>query len=60
MSPARFKAIRQALGWSAAKMGQEMGVHGVSIFRWENGTRAVEGPAAKLAERIALDHNLDI
>ncbi|MGA9764601.1 MAG: helix-turn-helix domain-containing protein [Rhodomicrobium sp.] len=52
MPAERFKAIRRSLGWSASRMGKAMGVDGRSVFRWENGERAIEGPAAVLAALI--------
>ncbi len=59
MTAHAFRHMRKQLGWSAARMGEEMGVDGRSVFRWESGERALEGPAAKLAQKIAKEQGLN-
>lgn len=48
MTPADFRAIRLALGLSAKKMAEALGVCERSIWYWESGTRRVPKPIANL------------
>ena len=36
-SPARIRALRDALGWSQNDLAQYLGVGQVSVWRWEKG-----------------------
>ena len=47
MTPVQFKSARRALGLSAAKMAQALGVaSGRTIRRWEAGESGIPGPTA--------------
>jgi DNA-binding transcriptional regulator YiaG len=53
--PAMAKAIREAAGVSQVRLAAELGVHRMTIARWEQGTRTPTGAsrasyAAVLAE----------
>lgn len=53
MSPAAFKAIRQASGRSVRQMATTLRIADEStIRRWEKGERAVSGPASILMELL--------
>ncbi|WP_434316383.1 helix-turn-helix domain-containing protein [Leifsonia sp. P73] len=42
-SPDLARAIRRAAGVSQVRMGIELGVHRLTIARWESGERAPQG-----------------
>jgi len=49
MTPAEFKAIRRALGYSQEGVAELMGVaSGRTLRRWEAGDRNIPGPVVKL------------
>ena len=48
MTPAAFRAWRQGLGLTAMGAAVALGVAVSTIYRWENGSRPVPGPVAKL------------
>lgn len=43
-SPDKRKAIRKAADVSQERVGKELGVHRVTVARWEDGTRNPRGP----------------
>lgn len=45
-SPAVARAIRQAAGVSQIEVARELGVHPVTVARWEAGTRRPGGETA--------------
>lgn len=49
-SPGLARAIRQSAGVSQARIAHELGVHPVSVARWEAGTRT---PRGELRRRYA-------
>lgn len=49
-SPAAARAIRLAAGVSQARIAAELGVHPVTVTRWETGRRR---PGGDLAQRYA-------
>ncbi len=54
-SPAMAKLIRQQAGVSQTRLAKELGVHYITVLRWENGSRVPRGEtraryAALLAE----------
>ena len=63
MTPAQFKAGRNALGLSQHEMAQKMlmGVNAwQSILRWEKGTSKVPGPAEYAIRRMMDDAGVDL
>jgi DNA-binding XRE family transcriptional regulator len=52
MTPATFKAIRNRLGWSQARLGQEVGVGGRHIRMIEAGDRQASGPLVVLMQKL--------
>ena len=48
MTSLEFKAIRQSLGLSAAKLAEALGVCLRSIWYWESGARKIPEPVARL------------
>lgn len=55
MTPDEFKAARQALGYSQARMAEALGVHLRTAWRWERGERAIPEPVARLIDRMLED-----
>jgi DNA-binding transcriptional regulator YiaG len=47
--PAELRALRHQLGWSAERMGREVGFSFASILNWEKGrTRPIPSAVEKL------------
>jgi DNA-binding transcriptional regulator YiaG len=57
--PAKAKAIREAAGISQGRLAQELGVHRVTLTRWESGERRPRGRSkiayAELLESLRLE-----
>lgn len=51
-SPALARAIREAAGVSQDRLAEELGVHRVTVARWEAGTRRPQG--RRLAAYLSL------
>ena len=52
MTSAAFRAARKALGLSAKKMAEALGVCQRSIWYWESGDRKVPEPVARLLKLL--------
>lgn len=55
-SPKFARAIRQAAGVSQVRLAAELGVHRMTIARWESGERRPQGQ--HLLAYVALLHDL--
>lgn len=53
--PQALRHLRRWLGWSGVKLGELLGVTEVTVSRWENGHRGVDGNAFALVARVALE-----
>jgi transcriptional regulator with XRE-family HTH domain len=57
--PARARAVRAAAGVSQARMADELGVHRVTLARWESGKWTPRGDSrvayAQLIEALRLE-----
>jgi len=47
------RRLRKRLGLTQAKFARLLGVHRVSVARWETGATEVQAPMAKLIRMIA-------
>lgn len=47
------KKLRASLGWTYARMGEELGVAHTTVMRWESGERRVRANNIKLLQVIA-------
>jgi transcriptional regulator with XRE-family HTH domain len=58
-SPAKARAIREAAGISQERLAEEVGVHRVTVARWELGERHPRGRSkiayAELLESLRLE-----
>ena len=52
MMPHEFKGERAATGLTQAALAKLLGVHPVTVARWETGTRRIPEMAARLLKRI--------
>ena len=52
VKPAELQRIREALGLTQAQLAEEIGVHRVTVAKWEAGDRAIPEPVARLVQRI--------
>lgn len=48
MTGAEVKRIRQALGLTQQKFADRLGVHKVTLAKWETDAQGMRGPAARL------------
>jgi transcriptional regulator with XRE-family HTH domain len=52
VKPAELQRIREALGLTQAQLADEIGVHRVTVAKWETGDRTIPEPVARLVQRI--------
>jgi DNA-binding transcriptional regulator YiaG len=50
--PAEFKRIRESLALTQAQFAEAIGVHRVTVAKWEAGDRGIPEPVARLVTRI--------
>ena len=53
MTPEEIKSLRQSLDLSQEKFAQKIGVHKITVSRWECGKITPRGLAQKALERLA-------
>jgi DNA-binding transcriptional regulator YiaG len=56
VTPAEFKRIRARLGLTQAAIADAIGVHRVTVAKWEAGDRGIPEPVARLLKRIQAEH----
>ena len=59
VKPGDFRRIREALGRTQEAMAETLGVHRVTIAKWESGERGIPEPVARLISRLQEDHMRD-
>jgi transcriptional regulator with XRE-family HTH domain len=52
MEPEELRRLRERLGWTQGALADALGVHRVTVAKWEAGDRGIPEPVARLAERI--------
>jgi transcriptional regulator with XRE-family HTH domain len=52
LSPGEIKTIREALGMSQVKFASLLGVHPLTVSRWERGEVTPDGATARLLEAL--------
>ncbi len=55
MTSAQLKRIRSELTLSQQRLADELGVHRVTVAKWEAGDRRIPNPVARLLQRMLLD-----
>jgi repressor LexA len=55
MTPEELKRIREKLGLTQEALAEALGVHRVTLAKWEAGTHNVPEPVARLVERLRDD-----
>ena len=53
MTPEEVKALRQAQGFTQEKFARKIGVHKLTVSRWERGEISPVGMSLKALERMA-------
>jgi DNA-binding transcriptional regulator YiaG len=51
-APDAARQIREAAGVSQARLAEELGVHELTVHRWEAGTRTPHGPLRRAYARL--------
>ena len=52
MQAAEVRRLRKRLGLTQARFGRLLGVHRVTVARWETGAAEVQAPMAKLIRLV--------
>jgi len=52
VKPEELKRIRETLGLTQEEFADEIGVHRVTVAKWEAGDRNIPEPVARLVQRI--------
>lgn len=55
VKPVELKRIREELGMTQAQLAEAIGVHRVTVAKWEAGDRGIPEPVSRLIERIRSD-----
>ena len=55
VKPNELSRIREELGLTQEALADEVGVHRVTVARWESGARAIPEPVARLIEKIRAE-----
>jgi transcriptional regulator with XRE-family HTH domain len=55
MKPDELKRIRTRLGFTQDQLADEIGVHRVTVAKWEAGSRGIPEPVARLVQRIQAE-----
>ena len=53
MTPAHLKALRTKLGWSQARLAEQLGVRSNTVARWEQGVHPISPLVTKLLATLA-------
>jgi len=49
----QVKRIREALGWTQYEFARRLGVHPVTVAKWETDAQGMRGPAVRLIALLA-------
>jgi transcriptional regulator with XRE-family HTH domain len=55
VSGAELERLRTAMGLSQRALAEELGVHPMSVSKWERGVHSIPEPVARLVERLARE-----
>jgi DNA-binding transcriptional regulator YiaG len=50
-----LKAARARLGLTQAQLAAELGVHAMTVSKWETGQRGIPEPVARLMQRLVTE-----
>jgi transcriptional regulator with XRE-family HTH domain len=55
MDGEELKAARARLGFTQAQLAAELGVHAMTVSKWETGQRGIPEPVARLVQRLVAE-----
>ena len=55
VKPGELRRLRAELALTQTQLAEELGVHRVTVARWETGERGIPEPVARLLQRIRAD-----
>jgi DNA-binding transcriptional regulator YiaG len=55
MDAVEMKAARARLGLTQAQLAAELGVHAMTVSKWETGQRSIPEPVARLVQRLVAE-----
>lgn len=50
-----MKAARARLGLTQPQLAAELGVHAMTVSKWETGQRSIPEPVARLVQRLVAE-----
>ncbi len=50
-----MKAARARLGLTQGQLAAELGVHAMTVSKWETGQRGIPEPVARLVQRLVAE-----
>jgi DNA-binding transcriptional regulator YiaG len=56
MTPDQLKRARRRLGLKQTELAAQLGVHPLTVSRWERGTTTITAPVTKLIEVLVKQH----
>ena len=51
----RFRRLRRAMGLSQTALAEQLGVHMMTVSKWERGVVGIPEPVARLLTRLAAE-----
>jgi DNA-binding transcriptional regulator YiaG len=57
MTPSHLKRLRAQLGLTQPELARAIGVHSMTVSKWETGISGIPEPVAKLVKRMLADRN---
>lgn len=51
----RFRQLRRAMGLSQTVLAEQLGVHMMTVSKWERGVVGIPEPVARLLARLAAE-----
>jgi len=55
VKPGALRRLRAGLALTQTQLAEELGVHRVTVARWETGERGIPEPVARLLQRIRAE-----
>jgi DNA-binding transcriptional regulator YiaG len=57
MTPAHLKQLRGQLGYTQAELAKAIGVHVMTVSKWETGVSGIPEPVAKLVQLMLAERS---